>query len=128
MLTVSNQNNVYSILNNWCICIHASCGYTSNPTRAHAFADSDRRVSAYPRAYRGIRSTCKPSVKIYIYIYIYIHIHIHIHMYITYIYIYTQYIYICIYAYIYIYIHTHTVYARVPVQVRARAPMRTNSI
>ena len=26
MLTVSNQNNVYSILNNWCICINTSCG------------------------------------------------------------------------------------------------------
>ena len=27
MFTVSNQNNVHSILNNWCICINISCGY-----------------------------------------------------------------------------------------------------
>ena len=26
MFTVSNQNNVYGILNNWCICINISCG------------------------------------------------------------------------------------------------------
>ena len=26
MFTVSNQNNVYSILNNWCMCINISCG------------------------------------------------------------------------------------------------------
>ena len=26
MFTVSNQTNVYCILNNWCICIHISCG------------------------------------------------------------------------------------------------------
>ena len=28
MFTVSNQNNVYSILTNWCICINISCGNT----------------------------------------------------------------------------------------------------
>ena len=26
MLAVSNSNNVYSILNNWCMCINVSCG------------------------------------------------------------------------------------------------------
>ena len=26
MFAVSNYNNVYSILNNWCICINISCG------------------------------------------------------------------------------------------------------
>ena len=26
MFTVSTQTNVYSILNNWCICIKISCG------------------------------------------------------------------------------------------------------
>ena len=29
MFTVSNQNNVHSILSNWRICIHISCGQTS---------------------------------------------------------------------------------------------------
>ena len=31
MFTVSNQNNVYSILSNWCICINISCGCDAGP-------------------------------------------------------------------------------------------------
>ena len=27
MFTISNQNNVYCLLINWCICINVSCGY-----------------------------------------------------------------------------------------------------
>ena len=39
MFTVSNQNNVYSILNNWCICINISCGgFDAVTSRAWAAA------------------------------------------------------------------------------------------
>ena len=44
MFIVSNQNNVYCVLNNWCICINISCGiyiyiyiYTHTHTCIHVY-------------------------------------------------------------------------------------------
>ena len=90
MFTVSNRNNVYSILNNWCICINISCGYVHPPGDALL---AEARVSSASVAY----SCTYTYLLIYIYVYIYIYIHVCIYIY----------IYVCIYIYIYVYTYIY---------------------
>ena len=82
MLTVSNQNNVYSILNNWCKCIHISCGVYVSHQRLHYACVFCRRM-------RVFKYVC-----VYIYIYIYI----------------CMYVYTCVYVYIYIYTYRQSIF------------------
>ena len=137
MFTVSNRNTVYSILNNWCICVNISCGFHRPPkggsgkrvTFEGLLSDLDMMfewfvgmapcvyiyiyiyicIYIYMYVYRYVYT----SVYIYIYIYIererYTYIYIYIYTYVSvYIYIYSYiYIYIRVYIYIYIYIYTH---------------------
>ena len=130
---MSSQNNVYSILNNWCICINISCGYCWTSTAWHLEFNETvplcvSRTYQYIQARQGqldevsnrIPPTSQPqhvpllqhiyyiSLSIYIYIYICIS-YMYMCVYIC-AYIYTH-VYICVYIplslYIYIYIYMY---------------------
>ena len=123
MFTVSTYNNVYCILNNWCICRNTSCGWTSpSPNKCFMEHNMCKAVgsivgtamgllwSATLRARLhvvaseilahclGIPTQCLDSHFLYTYIYIYIYTHMYAYISLS------LYIYIHIFIYIYIYI------------------------
>ena len=70
MFTVSNQNNVDCILNNWCICINISCG----PRLGLA-----RKVYVHTRCHTHVRVHYL-YVFVFTRIYIDVRICVHVHM------------------------------------------------
>ena len=103
MFTVFNQTNVYSILNNWCICININRGEILKPTAPLSLPCGS--------LLRGPLPLC---THIYTCVYIYIYIHMYICIY----------IYMCIYIYIYMYIYIYIYIPRLGSRTYGRALAR----